>query len=63
MQEPVYHGDPLSPDDGCLCVNDFGWDILPELEMAGFRNAYATLTHDLRQGFMNCDALVFTAEK
>lgn len=63
MREPVYHGDPAKPNDGCLCVNDFGWDILGELEAIGFKNVYATLVHDLRQGFMGCGALVFTAEK
>jgi SAM-dependent methyltransferase len=32
---PVYHGDPLSTE-GCLCFNDFGWDLLDELANAGF---------------------------
>lgn len=34
---PVYHGDPLS-SEGCLCFNDFGWDLLEELRAAGFTN-------------------------
>lgn len=32
---PVYHGDPLSTE-GCLCFNDFGWDLLDDVANAGF---------------------------
>lgn len=32
---PMYHGDPLSAD-GVLCWQEFGWDLLTELQGAGF---------------------------
>lgn len=32
------HGNPLSPE-GSLVFTDFGWDLLPELARAGFRDA------------------------
>ena len=35
---PEYHGDPLD-GAGVLCFRHFGWDLLPELEAAGFRDA------------------------
>lgn len=34
---PVYHGDPLS-ENGVLCFQEFGWDLLPRLREAGFRH-------------------------
>jgi SAM-dependent methyltransferase len=33
-----YHGDPLD-EAGVLCFRHFGWNLLPELEAAGFRDA------------------------
>ena len=35
---PVYHGDPMNAD-GVLCFQEFGWDLLDELRMAGFAHA------------------------
>ncbi len=35
---PVYHADPIN-DQGVLCFNDFGWDILDDLRAAGFPDA------------------------
>lgn len=32
---PMYHGDPLS-NDGVLCFQDFGWDLLDRLREVGF---------------------------
>lgn len=63
LKEPCYHGDPVNPEGGCLCINDFGWDILQDLRGAGFMNVFVTLDHDTTQGFMGNNALFFTAEK
>lgn len=35
---PDYHGDPLS-DEGVLCFQSFGMDILQEMESIGFQNS------------------------
>lgn len=39
LLEPSYHGDPLS-DEGVLCYYDFGLDLLQEMKLAGFRDAF-----------------------
>jgi SAM-dependent methyltransferase len=39
LMEPAYHGDPLS-DEGVLCYYDFGLDLLNEMKLAGFRDAF-----------------------
>lgn len=38
LMTPEYHGDPLS-DQGVLCFQHFGWDILDDMRHAGFRQA------------------------
>lgn len=35
---PVYHGDPIN-DKGCLCFNDFGWDLLDLIRSRGLPDA------------------------
>ena len=39
LMEPSYHGDPLS-DQGVLCFYEFGLDLLKEMKIAGFRDAF-----------------------
>ena len=36
---PDYHGDPVRPEQGILCFQYFGWDLLRELTFAGFKEA------------------------
>ncbi len=36
-----YHGDPLG--DGVLCFHQFGWDLLDDLRVAGYRHAAVVL--------------------
>lgn len=37
LQPAEYHGDPLGA--GVLCFHHFGWDLLDDLRVAGYRNA------------------------
>ena len=37
IHPPEYHGNPLG--DGALCFRHFGWDLLDDLRMAGYRHA------------------------
>jgi len=37
-QPSVCHHDPANPQ-GALCYHDFGWDLLPAIEQAGFHDA------------------------
>src|SRR5262249_11922019 len=38
LVEPEMHGDPLNPE-GVLAYHHFGWQLLDEIRMAGFRRA------------------------
>jgi hypothetical protein len=40
LEEPVYHGDPVS-EQGVLCFYEFGLDLLEEMKAAGFNDAFA----------------------
>ena len=50
-EEPDYHGDPVR-EDGVLCFQDFGWDLLDEVRRCGFRDALMALPWDYTQGLM-----------
>jgi hypothetical protein len=39
LQPPMYHGDPLRPEQGILCYRDYGRDIARRLQAAGFAEA------------------------
>jgi SAM-dependent methyltransferase len=39
LTEPVYHGDPLS-DEGVLCFQEFGMDLLDDMRQAGFQESF-----------------------
>jgi hypothetical protein len=34
--EPEIHGNPVDPDNGALCYRYFAWDVIDDLENAGF---------------------------
>lgn len=58
---PQYHGDPLS-DDGILCFQIFGWDMLKDLCRTGFSDAYAITFHSQKMGYLT-NQIFFVAEK
>lgn len=58
---PQYHGDPLS-DEGVLCFQSFGLDVLPTMENMGFVNARACAFSDRAYAYLDRNIL-FVAEK
>jgi len=56
------HGKPVS-NDGSLCFQNFGWDILSELNRAGFSDAKASLYWGPWQGHIGYPFFVFSAKK
>jgi len=58
---PEYHGDPTN-ETGCLCYYHFGWDLLPALLHAGFRDAYALSGFSAELGHF-APEIVFIAER
>jgi hypothetical protein len=63
LEEPEYHGDPLS-DKGCLAFWTIGWDILDRGLYAGFEEAYAEPKSNLLHGnIMQYPHVVFIFRK
>jgi hypothetical protein len=47
--EPVYHGNPLSPE-GSLVFTDFGWDVMDLIRGEGFSDAALEIYHSVLMG-------------
>lgn len=61
--EPAeYHGDPIN-SAGCLCFTHFGWEMLGQVEKAGFREAYAVAYWSDIFGYLGVEQLIFIAIK
>jgi hypothetical protein len=56
------HGNPVS-NNGSLCFQNFGWDILGGLKHAGFSDAKASLYWGPWQGHLGYPFFVFSAHK
>ena len=62
LAEPLYHGDPLRPDQGVLVWRIFGTEMPMRLAQIGFRTATMQVRRpDL--GILGDNALVFAARK
>jgi len=59
---PDYHGDLLRPE-GCLCFNNFGWEILDELTANGFKDAKALFYWSRELGYLGGEQVLFVATK
>lgn len=60
--EAEYHGDPVS-SGGILCYTQFGWEMLAQMESAGFKDAYAIYYRSLKFGYLGGGGVIFVAEK
>ena len=60
--EPQYHGDPVNAA-GCLCFQDFGWDLLDELRSIGFSKAEMLLYWSDHWGYFGVEQIMIVAEK
>jgi SAM-dependent methyltransferase len=62
LMEPQYHGDPVS-DAGCLCFQDFGWELLDQMRAIGYKNVQMLLYWSDRLGYYGVEQMVISAEK
>lgn len=62
ISPPEYHGDPLS-SDGILCFQHFGWEMLEEVRLAGFRDAYTVSYQSIPFGYLGGEQFMFFAVK
>lgn len=60
---PEFHGDPVDPHGGILCYYHFGWQLLDELEAAGFRGARIEAYWSLEYGHIGDEQLVIVATR
>src|SRR5262249_39570616 len=60
---PEYHGDPMNPDGGILCLQHFGWDMIDTLKAAGFSQARGVFLWSRRLGYLGGEQALFTATK
>ncbi len=59
---PAYHGNPVSTD-GSLVFTDFSWDILQEMQIAGFSNVGIEAYSSVEYGHLGGGQLVFRCTK
>jgi hypothetical protein len=59
---PAYHGNPISAD-GSLVFTDFGWDLLNEMQVAGFSDVSIEIYASVELGHLGGGQLVFRLNK
>lgn len=59
---PEFHGNPVS-QDGALCFQNFGWDLLEELNQAGFEQSTAHMYWGPWAGHLGFPFFVFSTRK
>ena len=60
---PQYHGDPVQPDKGVLCYQEFGWDLLDRMREAGFAETCVLAFRSPEYGYLGGWQLAFAAWK
>ena len=62
LKDPVYHGNPLS-EEGSLVFNIFSWDLLDELKLCGFSDAYLQTYYSVENGNLGILHFIIIAKK
>jgi SAM-dependent methyltransferase len=62
LQTPQYHGDPIA-DAGCLCFQDFGWELLDQMRAIGFMNVNMLLYWSDELGYYGVEQMMLVATK
>lgn len=60
---PEYHGNPVDPENGSLCFQTFGWQLLDDLKEAGLENPTAHVYWSKDYMYLGVEQFIFTAEK
>ena len=59
---PSYHGNPVSAD-GSLVFTDFGWNVLKEMQAAGFSDVSIEVYSSVEHGHLGGGQLIFRLTK
>lgn len=62
LMQPQYHGDPVA-DAGCLCFQDFGWELLDQMRNLGFVDVNMLLYWSDALGYYGIEQMMITARK
>ena len=62
LLDPQYHGDPIS-SEGCLCFQDFGWELLDSMRETGFSRVEMLLYWSDTYGYYGVEQMVIAATK
>lgn len=62
LEPAEYHGDPLRPE-GCLAFYHFGWELLGDLQNAGFAEAAVVRYWSRSFGYLGADQSLIVARK
>ena len=62
LLEPEYHGDPIA-NEGILCFQHFGWDLLDRMRGLGFVDVAALLYWSEELGYLGREQVIFAARK
>ncbi len=62
LQTPQYHGDPIA-DAGCLCFQDFGWELLDQMRTIGFTDVNMLLYWSAELGYYGVEQMMIVAKK
>jgi hypothetical protein len=60
---PEIHGNPVAKDEGSLCFQHFGWQMLDEMREVGFADAYSACVRSMHFGYFGPNQHIFFAEK
>ena len=62
LMAPQYHGDPIA-DAGCLCFQDFGWELLDQMRDLGFVDVNMLLYWSDTLGYYGIEQMMITARR
>jgi len=62
LQTPQYHGDPIH-EAGCLCFQDFGWELLDQMRAIGFAEVSMLLYWSDVLGYYGVEQMMIVGRK
>jgi len=62
LQTPQYHGDPIH-EAGCLCFQDFGWELLDQMRAIGFVKVSMLLYWSDLLGYYGVEQMMIVGRK
>jgi SAM-dependent methyltransferase len=60
---PEFHGDPINPNEGILCFQTFGWEVLANLRDTGFSNVNLFWHNNPNKGILSLENVFVIAMK